>query len=146
MYCHLLHCSFSAVLRYPVWSSSVEYIHAQFSAVFISFISKVECSSVQISVARCSDCFVWYVPVQSTVVQCSAVWWSQAQPKTVQSSEVQCRPVQCSEVLSGSVQSSPLHWRAVQYIQWILRPSSPILFVPIQFHSLPSSSVHFNPA
>ena len=39
----------------------------------VSF-GKVECSSVQISLARCSDFPVWYFPVQSRVVQCSAVW------------------------------------------------------------------------
>ena len=39
----------------------------------VSF-GNVECSSVQISLARYNDCFVWYVPVQSRVVQCSAVW------------------------------------------------------------------------
>ena len=80
-----------------------------------------------------SSCPVWYFPVRSKVVQCSAVWWSQAQPKTVRSSEVQCRSVQSSEVLSGSVQSGPLHWRAVQSIQWNLCPSSPVQSRPVQF-------------
>ena len=123
------------MLSYPVWSSSVEYIHVQCSTVFISFIWKrgMQFGADQSSEVQWTDCPVWYFPVQSRVVQCSAVWWSQAQPKTVQSSEVQCRPVQSSEVLSGSVQSSPVYWCAVQSIQWNLRPSSPI---PI--HSLPA--------
>ena len=45
------------------------------AAQSLSFsFGKVECSSVQISPARCSDFPVWYFPVQSRVVQCSAVW------------------------------------------------------------------------
>ena len=61
----------------------------------VSF-GKVECSSVQISLARCSDCPVWYFPVQSRVVQCGEVKLRVRQ----------VGPVNC--VLSGSVQSTPL--------------------------------------
>ena len=134
------------MLSYPVWSSSVEYIHVQCSTVFISFIWKrgMQFGADQSSEVQWTDCPVWYFPVQSRVVQCSAVWWSQAQTKTVQSSEVQCRPVQSSEVLSGSVQSSPLHWRAVQSIQWNLRPSGPVPSSPIPIHFLPAKYISFS--
>ena len=91
----------------------------------VSF-GKVECSSVQISLARCSDFPVWYFPVQSRVVQCSAVWWGRAQSKTVQSSGAACCPAQYS----------PLHWHAVQSMQWNLRPSS-----PISIYSLPAKYI-----
>ena len=107
------------------WST---FMYSALQSLSVSF-ENVECSSVQISVARCSDCPVWYFPVQSRVVQCSAVWWSQAQPKTVQSSEVQCRPVQSSEVLSGSVQSSPVQ-------------STPLTCGPV--HSVKSAPVQSN--
>ena len=117
------------MLNYPVWSSPVEYIHVQCSTFFVSFIWK---RAMQFGTDQ-SSCPVWYFPVRSRVLQCSAVWWSQAQPKTVRSSEVQCRSVQSSEVLSGSVQSGPLHWHAVQSIQWNLCPSSPVQSRPVQF-------------
>ena len=48
-------------------------MYSAVQSLSVSF-GKVECSSVQISVARCSDFPVWYFPVQSRVVQCSAVW------------------------------------------------------------------------
>ena len=47
-----------------------------YSAVYSLSVSfgNVQCSSVQISLERCSDCPVWYFPVPSRVVQCGAVW------------------------------------------------------------------------
>ena len=47
-----------------------------YSTVYSLSVSfgNVQCSSVQISLERCSDCPVWYFPVLSRVVQCSAVW------------------------------------------------------------------------
>ena len=92
------------------------------TTVFISFISR----GMQFGADQSSEVQWLSSMVLSSAIQGSAVWWSQAQTKTVQSSEVQCRPVQSSEVLSGSVQSSPVHWCTVQSIQWNLRPSSPI--------------------
>ena len=106
-------------------------MYSAVQSLSVSF-GNVECSSVQISLARCSDCCVWYFPIQSRVVQCSAVCWSQAQTKTVQSSEVQCRPVQSSEVLSGSVQSSPVHSTNVRS-----SPFSEICACPVQFQFIP---------
>ena len=100
----------------------------------------------QSSEVQWAYCLVWYFLVQSSVVQCSAVWWSQAQAKTVQSSEEQCRPVQSSEVLSGQVQSSPLRWRAVQSTECSLSlrksnfvRSRPIPFIPFQLSTFQSS-------
>ena len=117
-----------------MWSSPVEYIHLQCSTVFISFIWKrgMQFGADQSSEVQWTDCPVWYFPVQSRVVQCSAVWWSQAQTKTVQSSEVRCRPVQSSEVLSGSVQSSPVHSTNVRS-----SPFSEICTRPVQFQFIP---------
>ena len=124
-----------------MWSSPLEYIHVQCSTFFVSFIWK---RAMQFGTDQ-SSCPVWYFPVRSRVLQCSAVWWSQAQPKTVRSSEVQCRSVQSSEVLSGSVQSGPLHWHAVQSIQWNLCPSSPVQSRPVQFQFISKlSSFHFS--
>ena len=91
----------------------------------------VECSSVQISLARCSDCHVWYFPVQSRVVQSGEV-----KLRLRQSSPVKCSAVQFSLLKCCPAQSSPVHWCAVQSIQWNLRSSSPI---PI--HSLPAKYI-----
>ena len=48
-------------------------MYSAVQSLSVSF-GNVECSSVQISLARCSDCPVCYFPVQSRVVQCSVVW------------------------------------------------------------------------
>ena len=117
------------MLRYPVWSSSVEYIHVQCSTVFISFIWK---RGMQFGADQCSEVQWLSCMVLSSSIRSSAVWWSQAQTKTVQSSEVQCRPVQSSEVLSGSVQSSPVHSTNVRS-----SPFSEICARPVQFQFIP---------
>ena len=48
-------------------------MYSAVQSLSVSF-GNVECSSVQISLARCSDCPVWYFPVKYRLVQCSAVW------------------------------------------------------------------------
>ena len=102
-------------------------MYSAVQSLSVSF-GNVECSSVQISVARCSDCPVWYFPVQSGVVQSGEVKLSLRQ-----SSPVKCSAVQFSLLNCCPAQSSP-----VQSIRWNLRPSSPILFVPVQFQFIPS--------
>ena len=126
------------MLRYPVRSSTVEYIHVQCSTVFISFIWKrgMQFGADQSSEVQWTDCPVWYFPVQSRVVQCSAVWWSQAQPKTVQSSEVQCRPLQCYPAQSSPVHSNDVRSSPFSGIYAIPNPSS---LIPI--HSLPAKYI-----
>ena len=96
-------------------------------------------SSVQITLARCSDCPVWYFPVQSRVVQRSAGWWSQAQYKTVQSSEVhavqfsllKCCPAHSSPVHSTDVRSSPFNEICARPVQF--------QFIPYQLRTFKSS-------
>ena len=50
------------------WST---FMYSAVQSLSVSF-ENVECTSVQISVARCSDCPVWYFPVQSRVVKSSS--------------------------------------------------------------------------
>ena len=119
------------MLSYPVWSSSVEYIHIQCNTVFFSFIWK---RGMQFGADPSSQVQWLSCMVLSSSIQGSAVCWILSWRYD--------SPIQSSEVLSGSVQSSPLHWRVVQSIQWNLRPSSPvpsspILFVPVQFQFIP---------
>ena len=126
------------MLRYPVRSSSVEYIHVQCSTVFISFIWK---RGMQFGADQCSEVQWLSCMVLSSSIQSSAVWWSQAQTKTVQSSEVRCRPVQSSEVLSGSVQSSPLHSTDVRSSTFSGFCASSVPSSLISIHSLPAKYI-----
>ena len=93
---------------------------------------------VQISLARYSDCPVWYFPVQSRVVQSGEV-----EVSLRQSCPVKCSAVHFSLLQCCPAQSSPLHShrRAVQSIQWNLRPSSPVPSHPIPIHSLPAEFI-----
>ena len=68
----------------------------------------VECSSVQISLARCSDCHVWYFPAQSRVVQSGEVKLRLRQSSPVKCSAVQFSLLKCCPAQSSPVQSSPL--------------------------------------
>ena len=112
----------------------------------VSF-GKVECSSVQISLARCSDCPVWYFPVQSRVVQCSAVWWGRAQSKTVQSSEVhavQFSLLKCCPAQSHSTDARsspiPIHSLPAKYIL-IQRSPGPYKSTAVESSLVQSSAV-----
>ena len=136
MYCHQLHCSLgnpaqsfeltsSAVQRYPVWSSPMKYIHVQRSTVFVSFIWKraMHFGADQSSEMQWTDCPVWYFPVQLKVVQCSAVWRSQAQAKT---SEVLCKDILCG------------------LVQWSTFTCSAVQSLSVSFGNVQCTSVHIS--
>ena len=76
-------------------------MYSAVQSLSVSF-GNVECSSVQISVARCSDCPVWYFPVQSRVVQCAEV-----KLRVRQVGPVKCMPSSLLECCRA--QYSPLH-------------------------------------
>ena len=97
-------------------------MYSAVQSLSVSF-GNVECSSVQISLARRSDCFVWYVPVQSRVVQCGEVKLSLRQSSPVKCSAVQfsvlkCCPAQSSPVHSTDVRSSTFSGFCARLVQY----------------------------
>ena len=94
-------------------------MYSAVQSLSVSF-GNVECSSVQISLARCSDCPVWYFPVQSRVMQCgevklrvrqvgpvkcmpsSSIFWSAVRLSTVHSTDM--RSSTCSEICARPAQ------------------------------------------
>ena len=99
-------------------------------------LGNVECSSVQISLARCSDCCVWYFPIQSSVVQSAEV-----KLRLRQFSPVRCSAVQFSLLKYFPAQSSPVHSSDVRS-----SPFNGICARPVQSCSCPSNSIHSLPA
>ena len=104
-----------------------------YSAVHSLSVSfgNVQCSSVQISLERCSDCPVWYFPVPSRVVQCSVVQSGNVKLRQRQSSPVRCSAVQfslpkCCPAQSSPVQSTPVHSTSLMF--------TPVQFNPVQSH------------
>ena len=102
-------------------------IKGQIKDNHLSVSFHVECSSVQISLARCSDCHVWYFPVQSRVVQSGEV-----KLRLRQSSPVKCSAVQFSLLKCCPAQSSP-----VQSTDMRSSPFSEICSRPVQFQFIP---------
>ena len=91
----------------------------------------VKCSSVQISLARCSDCHVWYFPAQSRVVQSGEVKLRLRQSSPVKCSAVHSSPVQSSPVQSTDVRSSPFSEICARPVQF--------QFIPFQLSTFQSS-------
>ena len=129
------------MLSYPVWSSSVEYIHVQCSTVFISFIWKrgMQFGADQSSEVQWTDCSVWYFPVQSRVVQSGEV-----KLRVRQSSLVKCMPsisVFWSAVRLSPVRSIPLTRGPVHSEESAPVQSNPVRSRPIPVHSLPAKYI-----
>ena len=108
-------------------------MYSAVQSLSVSF-GNVECSSVQISVARCSDCPVWYFPVQSGVVQSGEVKLRLRQSSPVKCSAVQfsllnCCPAQSSPVHSTNVWSSPFRGICARTVQ---SRSVQFQFIPFQ--------------
>ena len=82
---------------------------------------------MQISLARYSECPVWYFPVQSRLVQCSPVRWSPVPSSSVFWSG----PAQSSPVRSTDVRSSPFSEICARPVQF--------QFIPYQLRTFKSS-------
>ena len=124
----------------------------------VSF-GNVQCSSVQISLARCSELTVLYGTLQfnpgyCSVVQSGEVKLRQRQSSPVRYSAVQFSLLKCCPAQSSPVQSSPLRRRVLQ--SSLIRssllsgvcsrpvPSSPVPFKSLRSRPIPVIPFHLS--
>ena len=102
-------------------------------------------SSVQISLARCSELTVLHNNFQFNPGYCSIVQSGEVKLRLRQSNPVKCGAVWCSPVLSTPLTCTPVRFNPVHSIQWSLCPQSipsrPIPFSPFQLTTFRSSIV-----
>ena len=100
-------------------------MYSAVQSLSVSF-GNVECSSVQISLARCSELTVLYGTFQFNPGYCSVVQSGEVKLRQRQSSPVRCSAFQFSLPKCCLAQSSPLHSTSLMV--------TPVQFNPVQSH------------
>ena len=134
------------MLSYPVWSSSVEYIHIQCNTVFFSFIWKrgMQFGADPSSQVQWLSCMVLSSSIQGSGV-CWILSWSYDSP--VQSTPLTWGPVHSVEsapVRSSPVQSNPVRSLPAKYIS-IQRSPGPYKSMAVESSPVKCSAQQCNP-